>query len=627
MSITKQGRKSIIIAMVMALLSVCFVPSMVKADTIIDTSKTGSITINKYAGDEIQGLGDYPTQAEAQAAVDAALLAGDIEPQAGVVFNYIKVGDVAQYTKDEGTNANVTKIGYSVNAATVTFLGLTATDIDITISGVDYYTTTTLQTALAAKTQAEVENFIGSGAASMPATDAAGKSSVSGLSLGLYLFVEYYMPVNTVSVTAPFFVSVPMTDKATDGSYSWIYDVNVFPKNKVQTIDIDKNIIDEDKNEIKEYDAEIGESVTFLVRADVPLQIGKLEKYIISDTLSVGLTYDAGSYVAQGVKADGSRVGLTNGVDFNFTQAGQTLTWDFVPEELADNQGLSLYDSIEITYTAKLNKDAVVGQPGNPNDIELEYSKETNITEAEGGTTIKTSPVELPKIFTYAIDLLKYGDSDTSNPLKDVEFELQNKDGNKINVSEQVAGVDGAYYIDAAGTATIKSDAAGKIYIKGLETGKYFLEETVTNQGYNLLAEKIEVIITSNEGTYNVSATGTFAPIAAATKYFKDAACEDEFIIPAGLPVGTYVNFGRNAVYTAPGVRLAPMYEQETLEWEANYAMGATNGEVAIKVNNTRGFKIPKTGDTTAMLLYGLGALLATSAIIGAVFTKKRAKR
>ena len=630
MSTMKQGKRSIVIALVMVMLSVCMLPSMVMADQTIEAGKTGSITVYKYNGNPVEGLAEYVTQAEAKAAADAAVLAGDIAPLPGVVFSYLKVGDVRQYTKNEGTATNVTKIGYSIDAATTTFLGLTATDVDITIGGVDYYTTDTLTTKLAAKTQKEAETFMTANSASaMPATDATGKTNTPSIAQGMYLVIESTLDANTLEWPAPFFVSVPMTDMHADGTFDWIYDVNVYPKNKVQPPRIDKTIKDAEGDRQKQIDEEVGKLVEFEAVATVPHQIGKLQKYTITDTLSVGLTYDVtntplSTYTVEGIKADGTAVTLTAGTDFTFTQAGQVLTWDFDPVELGDAEGVALYKGVVITYKVKVNKDAVVGATGNPNSIELEYSKDTDPSTT---TTVKTVPTTLPKAYTYAIDLLKYGDGNKANPLEDVTFELQDKDKNAIKVSEQTAGTAGKYYLDAEhGTATLTTHSTGKLYVKGLAAGTYYLEEKATNKGYNLLANPIEITITSNEGTFNASATGTFAPYTAGTKYYADAACEDQFVLPAGITAGKYVNFGTSNVYTAPNTKVATMYEEEALEWTANYSMGATNGEVYIEVDNTKGPRIPKTGDTTALLLYGLGALIAASAVIGAVVTKKKAK-
>lgn len=609
--------------LVVMLLAACLLPSVVKAETVIDYSVKGSVTLYKYNGNPLEGLDEYSTQAEMEAAVNAA--AGDLVAMEGIEFSYLKIGEVKQYTKVED-GKNIVKIGYTVDSATKTFLGLEATDVDITINSIDYYTTTTLDNKLTAKTQATAEAFMKSKSADvMPKTTNTGKTEVTGMDLGLYLFVETGFPATTVSITKPFLVSVPMTDKATNGDFNWIYDIKAYPKNKVESIKIDKNIVDASGNEMKEIDAEIGKSVTFFARAEVPLQIGKLEKYTITDKLSTGLTYDADSYRVQGVKADGTRVDLTNGDEFAFVHAGQTLTWTFIPSELADAEKLTIYKGIEITYTAKLNKDAVVGKPGNPNEIKLEYSKDTNIKEEDGGEIITVVPSELPKVYTYAIDLLKYGDSDTGNPLQDVEFELQNKDEQKITVSEVAAGITGKYYLDIAGTAIIKTDATGKIYIKGLEAGKYFLKETKSKQGYNLLADKIEITITSNEGTYTAIATGTYAPIVAGEKYYQDAALSKEFIIPTGLATGKYVNFGGPDVYRENGNKVE-MYKQNALVWSCTYPMDEDSGLISLTVNNTKGFRLPNTGDLGTITCYVIGLVAAAIALVGVVATKKRRK-
>ena len=51
------------------------------------------------------------------------------------------------------------------------------------------------------------------------------------LELGYYYVKETKTPANISSTPAEFVVSVPMTDKKTDGGTKWIYDVTVYPKN------------------------------------------------------------------------------------------------------------------------------------------------------------------------------------------------------------------------------------------------------------------------------------------------------------------------------------------------------------------------------------------------------------
>ena len=110
-----------------------------------------------------------------------------------------------------------------------------------------------------------------------------------------------------------------------------------------------------------------------------------------------------------------------------------------------------------------------------PNDVELEYSNNTNVNPGDpADTTETTKPTDMPAIYTYAVNLLKYGDSDTDNPLANVTFELYragNPDNGidsatKLNVTK---GVDGTYYLEEDGGDTLTTSDTGKLYVKGLE--------------------------------------------------------------------------------------------------------------------------------------------------------------
>ena len=51
----------------------------------------------------------------------------------------------------------------------------------------------------------------------------------SGLELGFYVVIETTTPAKVTTPVDPFLVSIPMTVKSGD---NWLYDVNVYPKNK-----------------------------------------------------------------------------------------------------------------------------------------------------------------------------------------------------------------------------------------------------------------------------------------------------------------------------------------------------------------------------------------------------------
>lgn len=634
--------------------------------TIIDESKTGSLTVHKYAESEFLDSTTYLTQEEMADYIEG--LGSEITPLADVTFRYLKVGDVKQYTKyvidqTTGKTSNVVKIGYSLDADLATLIGLDANDVDMTINGVAYYSATVLDKALNTVSATKIENYINSESdyVDMAPTDANGMSTVSGLDLGLYLLCEYSYLANTVGNeqhghSVPCFVTIPVTDHTSDGTYYWDYDVNVYPKNIVEEITTDKVIVGNDNNETKEFDAEINSQVEFLIRADVPHAIGKLQTFTINDELSAGLDYDTGSYKVFGVAADGTRTTLTVGQAFSFVNAdSHNMSWVFNPVKLANSEGWAIYDSIEIRYTATVNKDAIVGAEGNENAVELLVSHTTNTDTSSNPEKVdRYVPTELPQVFTYAVDLTKFGDADSTNPLEDVTFELQDKDGNVITVSEQVAGVKGAYFFDPNGTATLTTDADGKLYIKGFQADTYFLKETATNNGFSLLADKIEIIIESNENTYTASANGTFAPVNTSLKYYTDETFADTtgnsgviagtdtvvdafnwFILPSVsasnpdtlVPNGTFVNFGTNNVHTADG-NSVQMYAPNKLTWSSNFSMGESRdtedtGVVAIVINDQKIFELPHTGGMGAYW-FVLGGAAMLSAAIGTILINRR---
>lgn len=334
------------------------------------------------------------------------------------------------------------------------------------------------------------------------------------------------------------------------------------------------------------------------------------------------------------------------------------MSWSFNTKSLADAEGWAIYDSIEIRYTATVNKDAVVGGEGNSNYMETLISHTTNTDTSSNSEQIdRYVPATLPKVFTYALDLTKYGDSDSTNPLEDVTFELQDENGDVITVSEQVTGIKGAYYFDPNGTATLTTDADGKLYIKGFEAGTYYLKETATNNGFSLLADKIEITITSNENTYTASDTGTYAPVDTSLKYYTDETFDDAagttgiipgtdtvvnafnwFTLPSIstgnpdtlVPDGTFVNFNTSDVHTADGAKVQ-MYEANELTWSSNFSIGADRltagtGVVSIVINDQKIFELPHTGGIGSYwFLLGGGAILAAAAAI--VLLERRKSR
>ena len=136
---------------------------------------------------------------------------------------------------------------------------------------------------------------------------------------------------------------------------------------------------------VKDTDGAWGEAADWCIGSNVPFQlIGKLPsnyadyetyKYVFHDTLGTGLQYngDVKVYVRNGEKDTELTSGFTVAPDKAATAGGGSLTITF--DNLKTITSITSSSSIVVKYTAKLLNTAVIGQPGNPNEVYLEYTK------------------------------------------------------------------------------------------------------------------------------------------------------------------------------------------------------------------------------------------------------------
>ncbi len=180
-------------------LSLCAMPAMANATlppTTIDTTKTGSLTIYKFEGNE---------------ATEDNLLNG-------VTFTAYKVANIVQPT-DPTTGTTGVEM-QPVEA-------LTTIDPDIKITSETKYEDIkdTVDAALAENANPKLTAF---------ATATTGKNGTNGqavfseMPVGVYLIVETDAPSQIVNKTANFLVSIPMVN---ENGKSWDYDIKVYPKN------------------------------------------------------------------------------------------------------------------------------------------------------------------------------------------------------------------------------------------------------------------------------------------------------------------------------------------------------------------------------------------------------------
>lgn len=236
---------------------------------------------------------------------------------------------------------------------------------------------------------------------------------------------------------------------------------------KEVTIKADKPSIEKKIDEDSDYatandrvdanNAAIGDDVSYVLTSKVPAMEGyDSYSYVVTDTFSTGLTYN--DDVA--ITIDGTA--LTKDTDYTATYdaATQKLTITFV--DFIENAELAGKD-IVITYSAKINADAVVGETGNPNTVSLEYSN-----NPQDSTSKENTPDDIVITYTTKVSVNKV-DKD-GNALAGATFELQKKgdDDNYAKVADAV--------LNDAGTTFTWS---------GLEAGDYKLVETDAPAGYN----------------------------------------------------------------------------------------------------------------------------------------------
>ena len=156
---------------------------------VIDTTKTGSITIHKYTEGTATGTA-------ASGKEDASQVPAGEVPIKDVGFTIYKVQDAAKLADYYSTNPE----------------SLPAVSEYCTGSGKNVQ----LKAGVA-------DNKVGDEVK----TDVNGVAEFKNLALGLYLVVETTSPAIVTGPCDPFLISVPMT---TDGD-DWLYNVHVYPKN------------------------------------------------------------------------------------------------------------------------------------------------------------------------------------------------------------------------------------------------------------------------------------------------------------------------------------------------------------------------------------------------------------
>lgn len=612
-------------------------------DAVIDRSKTGSVTIYK-----IDATGAREDGALSESFVSSGVYDEDVYNTLinngktntqgngteahgyaipGVVFSYLKIADITTVTY----NGTVEVLyGIAPNDGLLTILGLTEADKHTASRDTVWYfgaveITNAMNQRLADApnaTKSALEDYIAEKGTAMPETNEYGKSSVDGLELGVYLFVETTVS-ERVMTSAPFLLSVPMT--ASDNS-GWLYDITVFPKNETDVPTLEKEVVERTGETVNvdgfAHTATASDSdlLDYRITSKLPSISSKathLRKYTFVDSLSKGLTYTTGDVVVTWYKdAECTKeIAVWTELDRKFEvsysepdENGSKMTIRMTSDGLAEiNNSTAVWGSssshsgysdcfVRITYTAKVNSDATVvyGDSGNPNDVELVWKR--------SASSHYDQLQDDCHVYVYGIELIKTF-ADNEGNFSQVEFKLQNEtDGYWVVAAKDEES--GIYYVtgfvatqeEATGFVPTPNpeDKTGAVVLKGLENDTYKLYETRTDPDYERMTKPVALVITTVEG---------------------EVGCE----VYEADRNGEVQHYEAHKLLTAS----ATVNEEE---WTMKEDNGSLNAIVPIKVVNKPKFGLPQTGETSAMTLPIIGGTIIALCLCGAavlLFRKK----
>lgn len=253
----------------------------------------------------------------------------------------------------------------------------------------------------------------------------------------------------------------------------------------------------------------LDDEITYRLTVYVPKNVAELGTFEIKDVPQVGITDSESSSdytVNYGDAANACNASLkADNYTLTKIEASGNNGQGFKLELNSTGKGLVAGKFIQIVYKAHMNANAVIAGNGNGNTATLTYSKYIGVTD-----TTTYAITDEARVYTYQYQITKRKDSTTGDVAGGVEFNLlYSETGTPVEVYKETDGVYRLWLTsdtDATKkTTTLATKADGTILIKGLENGTYYLKETKTIEGYNLLSAPFQIQL-------NVTETTTWTP-------------------------------------------------------------------------------------------------------------------
>lgn len=383
------------------------------------------------------------------------------------------------------------------------------------------------------------------------ATRAGFQSSTDGVSnscaQGLWLLKDVSTDPTTQSI--PIIVATKLAGYFTE-TVNW---GSVTLKMNVPTVDkkITGSATGAVANDGSNADARIGDVVNYELSSVIPTYTGyDITKpprvFKLIDTASKGLSVDENSVKSVTLKSGKTEVVLNKGTDYTVSsnqynvaeteasykaeyKSGTVTTIDLEKyvnmadgsKSKTDGNILEGY-TVVVEFEATVNKDAVIASVGNPNSVELEYSRTPD------NVSTKIPGPEVPRVYTYEFGILKTdmaGNTiQSSEALKGAQFAIarvntgtnaktflkRDANGAWSELTTDTPAKDGT-----EDTGVFTTGVDGKIEMSGLSKGTYYVEEIKAPTGYtNIGLPNFTFTIDSTIDAATKAATVTYAKAA-----------------------------------------------------------------------------------------------------------------
>ncbi len=356
----------------------------------------------------------------------------------------------------------------------------------------------------------------------------------------------------------------------------------------------------------------IGDDVPYELKTKVPAMSGYTHyRFVISDTLSKGLSYNADTLSIKIGETE-----LIENTHYTVTTTGNSTEGTnirIVFKDFYQNWKDVSGADIVVRYTAELTEDAEIGTTGNPNTVKLLYSNNPS-NEGEGddfGPADVPGETEEITVRTYVTGLQLNKVNANGNELKGAVFTLSGTRVNQVNQkgAEFVEDTNGTYWKLKDGTFTTKepNDKTSHLYE---EDGRKYAKKAVANW----VTSKDHVVANA---TVNDDGVLIFEGLAAGEYEIKEITAPD----------------GYNLLKETIFVTIRCNNGEDECEWTGTFKIGETGEQKDLQLNNgilsgmdivnNTGTELPSTGGIGTTIFYIIGGILVVGAAI-LLITKKR---